>query len=65
VELEPSKFTNRVIESEMTPTEVAAKAGVSTATVNRCARGDGVSRVAARNIARVLRVPLKELVSAE
>jgi len=65
VRLDPQKARSRAITSGMTQTEIAAKAGVSSSTVNKGLNGVAIGKLVARSIARVLKTPVDGLLAEE
>lgn len=49
----------------LTPTEVAAQAGMSASTVSRALCGRPVGRISATSISKVLQIPLVDLIHTE
>ena len=61
IKLDSQKTRARLRHTGLTQTEIAAKAGVSTSTVNKGLNGRVIGKLVARSIARALKTPLNDL----
>ena len=63
VKLDSGRLRDRISKAVMTQAEIAAKAGLSVATVYRGISGREIGSVSARSIAGALKTPLDDLLA--